>query len=147
MLKLQPLCPCMHVKTTSKCETYRQNEQNNEDDDFEYFLSSLPTDNFHQNVQKQDDPMPKPGTENTSEEFLISNVNEKSDEKRWEVSLNTCGTDVSYMLDTGAQVNVLPEKVYKALTKRPRLTPTKAKLTAYDGGNIPVEGKCITHTY
>ena len=63
--------------------------------------------------------------------------------KNCKFKLNTCGTDVSYMLDTGAQVNILPEKVYKTLTKRPHLTPTKAKLTAYDGGNIPVQGKCI----
>ncbi len=89
--------------------------------------------------------MSKPDSENTSEEFFISNINGKSDENRWEVSLNTCGTDVSYMLDTSAQVNVLPEKVYRTLTKRLRLSPTKAKLTTYDGGNIPVQGKCITH--
>lgn len=31
-------------------------------------------------------------------------------------SLNTCGTTVYYMLDTGAQANLVPEKVYKTYT-------------------------------
>ena len=135
---------CMS-KPRQNVRQINRNEQNNEDDDFEYLLSSLSTNNSHHSAQKQDDLVSKPDSENTSEEFFISNINGKSDENRWEVSLNTCGTDVSYMLDTGAQVNVLPEKVYRTLTKRPRLSPTKAKLTAYDGGNIPVQGKCITH--
>ena len=48
-------------------------------------------------------------------------------------------------LNTWCVVNVLPEKVYKALTKRPRLSPTKAELAAYDGGKISVKGKYISH--
>ena len=47
-----------------------KNEQKNEDDNFEYFLSCLSTNNSHYNVQKQDDPMSTPEAENTDEEFL-----------------------------------------------------------------------------
>ena len=47
------------------------------------------------------------------------------------------------MLDSGAHVNVLPEHIYRSLQKKPRWHHTKIKLTAYDGGSIPVKGKCI----
>ena len=47
------------------------------------------------------------------------------------------------MLDTGAQVNVLPEHVYNSLQKKPKLHHTKVKLSAYDGGRITVKGKCV----
>jgi hypothetical protein len=46
-------------------------------------------------------------------------------------------------LDTGAQVNVMPVKVYNSLkTKSKVLQPTKVKLTAYGGNRIPVLGTC-----
>ena len=47
------------------------------------------------------------------------------------------------MLDSGAQVNVLPKYIYRSLQNKLRLHHTKIKLTAYDRGSIPVEGKCI----
>ena len=44
-----------------------------------------------------------------SEEFFINMVEGNSDEAdKWYATLDTSGTSVTYMLDTGAQVNVLP---------------------------------------
>ena len=57
--------------------------------------------------------------------------------------MDTNGSNVRYKLDTGAQVNVLPKSQYNSLTRKPKLKNTKVKLTAYNGTNIPVVGKCV----
>ncbi len=46
-------------------------------------------------------------------------------------------------LDTGAQVNILTEKDYKVLPRKPKLSSTPDKLFGYTGVLIPVTGKCI----
>ena len=51
-------------------------------------------------------------------------------------------TDVIYKIDSGAQVNVMPESVYKTLKRKSELKPTKVKLTEYNGSQIPVIGQC-----
>ena len=40
-------------------------------------------------------------------------------------------------------VNVLPKFQYDKLLRKPKLKNTKVKLTAYNGTNIPVVGRCI----
>ena len=88
----------------------------------------------------------KPNADNDrdNEEFFINVVEgDSGDADKWYATLETSGTLVSYMLDTGAQVNVLPEHVYNSLHKKPKLHRTKVKLTAYDGGGITVKGKCV----
>ena len=59
----------------------------------------------------------------------------------WTVKLETNGTDVIYKIDSGAQVSVLPESTYKTLKQKSELKPTKVKLTAYNGSQIPVIGQ------
>ena len=59
----------------------------------------------------------------------------------WTVKLETNGTDVIYKIDSGAQVNVMHESIYKTLKKKPGLE-TKLKLTAYNGSQIPVIRQC-----
>ena len=51
--------------------------------------------------------------------------------------------NVSYKLDTGSQVNVILQKTYHALQKKPKLYTAMEKLIAYDGNAIPVIGRCI----
>ena len=51
----------------------------------------------------------------------------------WTVKLKTNGTDVIYKIDPGAQVNVIPESIYKMLKQKSELKPTKVKLTTYNG--------------
>ena len=51
----------------------------------------------------------------------------------WTVKLETNGTDVIYKIDPGAQVNIMPESIYKALKQESELKPTKGKLTTYHG--------------
>ncbi len=52
-------------------------------------------------------------------------------------------TVLSTIVDTWAQVNVMPVKVYNSLkTKSKVLQPTKVKLNVYGGNRIPVLGRC-----
>ena len=60
----------------------------------------------------------------------------------WTVKFETNGTDVIYKIDSGAQVNVMPESIYKTLKQKSESKPTKVKLTAYNGSQIPVIGQC-----
>ena len=47
-----------------------------------------------------------------------------------------------YKIDTGAQCNVVPLKVYQKLNPQPDLHPLNLKLSAYNNSKIPVTGKC-----
>ena len=67
------------------------------------------------------------------------------EENDWCIDLNTNGTVVKFKIDTGAQANVLPWKVYSKLLKLPKLNKSKVKLTAYNDTDIPVRGSCIAH--
>ena len=45
-------------------------------------------------------------------EFFINSVaDDPTDTNRWQASLQTNGTSITYILDSGAEVNVLPEKI------------------------------------
>ena len=61
----------------------------------------------------------------------------------WSVLLDTNGSDIQYKIDTGAQCNVLPKVVYNQLLNRPKLKETSVKLSASNGTEIPVSGKCL----
>ena len=80
-------------------------------------------------------------------EFFVGTVQEDENDVTmpWTMQILTSGTNVSYKLDTGSQLNIIPQKKYHALQKKPKLyTPTE-KLMAYDGNAIPVNGKCIVN--
>ena len=52
---------------------------------------------------------------NDIEEYFIDTVvfvENDSTHEDWIATLKTCGTDVEYKLDSGAQVNILPEHIY-----------------------------------
>ncbi|KAF0764620.1 Uncharacterized protein FWK35_00011319 [Aphis craccivora] len=79
------------------------------------------------------------------EEFCIGVVSENKNsnsDKDWIVKLRTNGTEIRYKIDTGAQGNVLPSEILKRINPQVLIEPTKAKLSAYDGNNIEVLGKC-----
>ena len=62
---------------------------------------------------------------------------------KWTVLLGTNESDIQYKIDTGAQCNVLPKVVYNQLLDRAQLKKTSVKLSAYNGTEIPVSGKCL----
>ena len=79
-------------------------------------------------------------------DFFIGVVNDVNQGKD-EISVNLLIEDsntIKVKLDTGVQVNVMPVQVYNSINtnKSKVLQPTKVKLTAYGGNNIPVIGSC-----
>ncbi len=49
--------------------------------------------------------------------------------------------EIKFKIDTGSQANILPAKTFNSL-KDVQLEATKAKLTSYTGGQLPVLGQC-----
>ena len=110
-----------------------QNEDYSSDSDFEVSTITATKAENH------------PHHQSSKDEANVMSVNDQSSPNDWNIILTTNGTNVTYKIDTGAQVNVLPKKLFYSLSNRPNLKPTGIKLTAYSGSNIPVIGKCIAH--
>ena len=60
----------------------------------------------------------------------------------WFANISTSGGQLSCKLDTGAEVSVLPVKIYEKLQPKPTLKQTTMKLTAYGGTSIQPIGTC-----
>lgn len=86
-------------------------------------------------VAEEDDP--DPGT------FFLDSVTVDAVSTDWIEPLTINGSIIPLKLDTGAQVNILPEKDFNTLKNRPKLRPVKERLRAYGDGDIPVKGSCL----
>ena len=60
----------------------------------------------------------------------------------WFANISTSGGQLYCKLDTGAEVSVLPVKLYEKLQPKPSLKQTSMKLTAYGGTSIQPIGSC-----
>ena len=69
-----------------------------------------------------------PHHQSHSDKVHVMSVNDHWASGDWNVMLSTNGTNVTYKIDTGAQVNVLPKKLFYSLSNRPKLKPTAVKL-------------------
>ena len=56
------------------------------------------------------------------------------------IKLKLANKSVSFKLDTGAEVNVMPMKVFKTF-QQVELKPTEVRLTSYTGQQLDVAGK------
>ena len=57
------------------------------------------------------------------------NINEiKNESSVWSITLNFSGLLISYKIDTGAQCNVVPLKIYQKLNRQPDLHTVNLKL-------------------
>ena len=66
--------------------------------------------------------------------------------KAWRIPLLTNGTMVSYKVDTGAEVILLPRAVYNRLHRKSELRPSAAKLLPYGSTTaLSVDGQCVGH--
>ena len=54
-----------------------------------------------------------------NEEFFIDEIDNEITHEDWIATLKTCGTDVTYKLDSRVQANILPEHIYKEPRNRP----------------------------
>ncbi|XP_067687858.1 uncharacterized protein [Haliotis asinina] len=80
--------------------------------------------------------------ENTQDELFVDSVDaDVVSGKDWIVSLQVNNTFLPLKLDTGAQANILSEKDFNRLLDKPKLRPSKTKLTGYSHVDIPVMGQ------
>lgn len=62
----------------------------------------------------------------------------------WRIPIVTNGTTVSFKVDTGAQVSILPRETYNRLHQKPKLTPSDSRILTFGAReSLPVDGKCI----
>jgi hypothetical protein len=54
-------------------------------------------------------------------EFTIDTINSDNDENAWYINVDICGKPVKFKIDTGAEANMLPLSIYKALDAPGRL--------------------------
>ena len=52
------------------------------------------------------------------------------------MNLETNDTNIEFKIDTGADANVISYKDFKSLKIRPKLNPSKLRLTAYNNTTI-----------
>ncbi len=71
----------------------------------------------------------------------VDSVNTQTDD--WVYPLTVNGTTIPVKLDTGAQVNILPESDYNRLRNKPQLSKATETLKAYNQSQIIVKGKCV----
>ena len=60
----------------------------------------------------------------------------------WFADVSTSGGKLTFKLDTGAEVSVLPLQIYDKLQSKPLLKSTNMKLTTYGGSSIKLNGTC-----
>ena len=121
VFKLEPKKPFQGLLSRNRKRVYeiKQTETNcEESSDLEFFVETI---SFQ-------DPL---------------NINEiKNESSIWSITLTSSGLPIWYKIDTGAQCNVVPLKIYQKLNPQPDLHPMNLKLSAYKKFEIPVIGKC-----
>ena len=106
-----------------------ESAESTSDDEF-YIGSVTVTENESENVHDYEEPL------------KIDSVGDAGT-TQWSITLETAGEDISYNIDTGAQVNVLPKKYFDRLSPCPKLKSTAVKLSAYNDTSISVAGKSL----
>ena len=80
--------------------------------------------------------------DNGEQTFFLSSIDNKADEALVNITVNDNAT-VRFKLDTGAQVNVIPENVFKTIAPPlPLLSTESITLRSYSGNKLPVLGRC-----
>ncbi|KAJ8017554.1 hypothetical protein HOLleu_44951 [Holothuria leucospilota] len=77
-----------------------------------------------------------------TEEFFVDTITSKDVDSTWLLPLAVNGSIIPFKLDTGADVNLMPEKDYQTLRPKPRLHKVQATVKSYGGAKIPILGKC-----
>ena len=112
----------------------------------DFFIHTV-VKNLLETVPSYDNDKPTMETDFPNES-MNTNIEEDTEIKvvtlidNWTIQLMTNGTNI-YKIDTGADANVIPYEEYKKLKEKPKLIPSNAKLSAYNGSSIPVTGKCV----
>lgn len=71
---------------------------------------------------------------------MIGNEDEKARHTKWQETAMIKGIPINFKLDTGADANVLPRKVFRQLPSPIHLRPTETTLIAFGGARVPADG-------
>ncbi|XP_037501533.1 uncharacterized protein K02A2.6-like [Rhipicephalus sanguineus] len=69
----------------------------------------------------------------------LHNINCNSE---WTETVNVNGHNVSFKLDTGSDVNIMPKNQLSAWSSQPAFKPTAARVTTYTGQQLPIDAEC-----
>ena len=67
---------------------------------------------------------------------------DKGDDQQYVKLLVNKQSNVTFKIDTGAQANTIPERLFNILKSRPRINMTLQILTSFGGQKIPTLGIC-----
>ena len=92
---------------------------------------------------EQSENVPNLSSEDSQDLFIDPlQVDGLNKSQSWFANISTSGGQLYCKLDTGAEVSVLPAKLYEKLQPKPSLKQTSMKLTAYGGTSIQPIGSC-----
>ncbi|KAH7956226.1 hypothetical protein HPB52_007335 [Rhipicephalus sanguineus] len=85
-----------------------------------------------------------PQQQDQQQEFFLEsldlhNINSNLE---WTETVNVNGYNVSFKLDTGSDVNIMPKNQFSAWPSQPAFKPTAARVTTYTGQQLPIDAEC-----
>ena len=102
------------------------------------FASKCRTKFIHANEIETDDVS---NNQETSGKFFIGAISSGNHQDEIYTTLEINQVHIKFKLDTGSQVNIITNNVFKKLNSI--LSKTNVKLTSYSGDSIPIAGKCV----
>ena len=105
---------------------------------FGHFASKCRTKSIHANEVETDDDVSN--NQETSGKFFIGAISSGNHQDEIYTTLEINQVPIKFKLDTGSQVNIITNNVFKKLNSI--LSKTNVKLTSYSGDSIPIAGKC-----
>ncbi|KAK3092635.1 hypothetical protein FSP39_005203 [Pinctada imbricata] len=89
---------------------------------------------------QQVDDKPEPNLSSSEDDYVFK-VNEPvKASKHPYVNIELCNTKISMLVDTGATVNIISNKLYKTLKSKLKLQSSSKKLYGYDQKEVDIEG-------
>jgi hypothetical protein len=79
-------------------------------------------------------------SEDGYDDLFVNTVSSPDPAKEWTTVLDVQGHRITFTMDTGAQVNILPKSLFSRL-KKAVLLRSLARLSTYSGQRLPVVGK------
>ena len=64
------------------------------------------------------------------------------DSKKWFTTVEVCGTQIKFKMDTGADETCIPESIYEGLKKKPKLCKPKKRLHSCNSEKLNICGMC-----
>ena len=81
----------------------------------------------------------------TKDTYFLDSLGTEQEEPPWRIGLVIVGREVSFKIDTGADVSVISKKEWNKMSPRPKIHASSAKLDS-PGGPVQNLGQFIAHT-